>query len=195
MGQPIELIAGLGNPDPELLATRHNAGFWFADALVEKYGARFSSDKKLEADSAQVDIGTHRIRVLKPMTYMNNSGRALGRATTYYKVPPERVLVVYDELDLPPGRSKLKFDGGHAGHNGMRSIIQHLGPKFWRIRIGVGHPGDRSRVTSHVLKRAAADEEQMILDGVRAALDSLPVLLDQGAEAAKQYLHSPKTNN
>jgi PTH1 family peptidyl-tRNA hydrolase len=125
---------------------------------------------------------------------MNNSGRALGRAVKYYKVPPDRVLVVYDEIDLPPGRVRLKFDGGHAGHNGMRSIIEHLGAKFWRIRIGVGHPGDRNRVGGHVLRRAAADEEQLILDGVRDALDALPVLLDEGADAAKQKLHTSKPN-
>ena len=190
MGQPIELIAGLGNPDPEYLTTRHNAGFWFVDALASAHGAAFSNDRKFEADSSEIRIGQERIRLLKPMTFMNNSGRAISKALSYYKIPVDRLLVVYDELDLPPGRAKLKFGGGHAGHNGMRSIIEHVGPEFWRIRIGVGHPGQKDRVINHVLRRAPADEEQRIQDSIRHALDTLPVLVEQGAERAKTFLHS-----
>jgi PTH1 family peptidyl-tRNA hydrolase len=191
MKQPIELIAGLGNPDPEYLATRHNAGFWMVDAIAAEHGQQFSGNKKLEADTAEVTIAGTRVRLIKPMTWMNESGRALARATAYFKIPAERVLVVYDELDLPPGRAQLRFSGGHAGHNGMRSVIQHIGSEFWRIRIGVGHPGDRSKVTGHVLRRASGTEEDLITGSIRRAIDVLPILIEQGGDIAKNRLHAP----
>jgi len=190
MGQPIDLIAGLGNPDPEYLATRHNAGFWFVDTLARSHGARFSPQKKLEAEATEITLGGHRIRLLKPMTYMDESGRALAKAINFFRIPPERVLVAYDELDLPPGRARLKFDGGHAGHNGMRSIISHIGSSFWRIRIGVGHPGDRSKVTGYVLRRAPQAEENLILDSISEAIGILPDLIEQGGQPAMNRLHA-----
>lgn len=190
MGQPIDLIAGLGNPDPEYLATRHNAGFWFVDALASAQGASFSLDKKLEAERSEIRIGAARIRLIKPMTYMNHSGRAVAKALNYYKTPREHLLVVYDEIDLPPGRVRLKFGGGHAGHNGMRSVIEHIGADFWRLRLGVGHPGSRDRVVGHVLRRASESDEDLILEGLRNALDALPVLVEQGAAIAQNRLHS-----
>jgi PTH1 family peptidyl-tRNA hydrolase len=192
MGQPIDLIAGLGNPDPEHLVTRHNAGFWFLDALAAQHGAVFSTDRKLEGATAEVQIAGRRVRLLKPMTYMNHSGRSLAKTVGYYKIPLEHVLVVYDELDLPPGRVKLKFDGGHAGHNGMRSVIEHVGTALWRLRIGVGHPGPgrKEQVLGHVLRRASSSEEELILDSIRNALDCVPVLIEQGPELAKNRLHA-----
>lgn len=197
MGTQIDLIAGLGNPDPEYLRTRHNAGFWFVDALAANCGTSFGHNKKLSGDTAEVGIGQHRIRLLKPMTYMNESGRSVGQALSYFKIAPERLLVVYDEIDLATGRVQLKFGGGHAGHNGMRSIIDHVGPNFWRLRLGVGHPGRKERVAGHVLKRASTEEEALIIDSIRDALEALPVMLDQGAEKAKTQLHSrkPPTDN
>ena len=130
------------------------------------------------------------MRLLKPMTWMNESGRAVGKAAAFFKIPPERILVAYDELDFPPGRVQLRFAGGHAGHNGMRSVIATIGPEFWRIRIGVGHPGDKSRVTGHVLKRASSAEEDLITQNIRAAIDVLPVLIEHGGERAKTKLHT-----
>ncbi len=194
MGQPIDLIAGLGNPEPKYLTTRHNAGFWFVDALAARYGGRFSPQKKLEGDTAEVSIEGHRVRLLKPTTYMNESGRSLAKAMNYYKLPLGNVLVVHDELDLPPGRVKLKFDGGHAGHNGMRSVIEHVGAACWRLRIGVGHPGAgrREEVLAHVLRRADAAEEELILDTIRDALDVVPVFLEQGAQIAQSRLNRRK---
>jgi len=124
------------------------------------------------------------------MTYMNESGRAVGKAAAFFKIPADRILVVYDELDFPPGRVQLKFAGGHAGHNGMRSVIATIGPDFWRIRIGVGHPGEKSRVTGHVLKRAPAAEEELITQNIRAAIDVLPTLIEHGGERAKTKLHT-----
>ena len=121
---------------------------------------------------------------------MNESGRALAKAVNYFKIPTEHVLVVYDEIDLPPGRVRLKFGGGHAGHNGMRSIIAHLGPNFWRLRIGVGHPGERNKVSGHVLRRAPPSEEDLIVATIRDAIDVLPTLIEQGGEHAMTKLHT-----
>ncbi len=191
MGQPIDLIAGLGNPDPEYLATRHNAGFWLVDALAAENGAQFSASRKLDGATAEITLAGRRIRLLKPMTYMNESGRSLAKAAGYFKIAPENLLVVYDELDLPPGRVRLKFGGGHAGHNGMRSVIQHIGPDFWRLRVGIGHPGDRSQVTAYVLRRAPQAEEDAITGSIRQAIDVLPVLIEHGDEKAKTRLHAP----
>jgi PTH1 family peptidyl-tRNA hydrolase len=190
MGQPIELIVGLGNPGPEYLSTRHNAGFWFVDAVAAQTGATFRPDRKLEGEIADTTFAGQRLRLLKPATFMNHSGRSAARALAYYRIPPEHLLCVYDEIDLPPGRAKLKFAGGHAGHNGMRSMIEHVGADFWRVRLGVGHPGDRSRVVGHVLKRASSDEEAIILETVRDAIDAVAMLIESGEHAAKNALHS-----
>jgi PTH1 family peptidyl-tRNA hydrolase len=197
MGTPLELIVGLGNPDPEYLTTRHNAGFWFADLLAREHGAAFRNERKLHGECAEIRIASQRIRLLKPMTYMNQSGQSVGAAVSYYKIPLERVLVAYDELDLPPGRVQLRFGGGTAGHNGVRSVVEHVGPDFWRLRLGVGHPRDRATaagkpVIDHVLERASADDERAILAAIREAADALPVMIEHGAERAKNRLHTRK---
>ncbi|HEX5419478.1 MAG TPA: aminoacyl-tRNA hydrolase [Gammaproteobacteria bacterium] len=192
MPQPLDLIVGLGNPGPEYLLTRHNAGFWFVDALADRQGARFKRDKKLLGETAEVGISGQRLRLLKPQTYMNDSGRSVAAALAYYKIAVEHLLVVYDEIDLPPGRAKLKLGGGHAGHNGIRSIVEHVGTNFWRLRLGVGHPGPgrKQEVIGHVLNRAPADEEKLILETIGDALEIVPVFLEQGAERATHRLHS-----
>jgi len=198
MGTPIELIVGLGNPGAEYASTRHNAGFWFADLLASGLGGHFSKDKKLQGESAEVRIAGHRIRLLKPMTYMNLSGQSVSAAVSYYKIPLDRVLVAYDELDLPPGRAQLRFGGGTAGHNGVTDVVAHVGPGFWRLRFGVGHPRDRERegargeVIDHVLKRAEASDEELIKDALRRAGEVLPIMLEHGAERAKNTLHTRK---
>lgn len=190
MGQPIELIVGLGNPGPEYLATRHNAGFWFLDLLADRVGATFRRDKKLEAEITDCMLAGRRLRMLKPTTYMNHSGRAVSKTLGYFRIPAERMAIAYDEIDLPPGRARLKFGGGHAGHNGVRNVIEHVGPDFWRIRLGVGHPGARERVVGHVLHGTSAAEERLILDTVSDAIDALVLLIEQGEQAAMQHLHS-----
>jgi PTH1 family peptidyl-tRNA hydrolase len=199
MGTQIDLIVGLGNPGQEYAATRHNAGFWFVDLLAREHGGSFSHNRKLNGDTAEIAIAGHRIRLLKPMTYMNLSGQSVSAATHYFKIPVEQMLVAYDELDLPPGRVQLKFDGGGAGHNGIGSVIEHLGTKFWRLRFGVGHPrdgeqqsGGRKQVVDHVLKRANATEDAAIRDTLRQAADVLPALLEQGAERVMNRLHTRK---
>ena len=199
MGTPIDLIVGLGNPGAEYAATRHNAGFWFVDMLASEHGGRFAQQRKLQGESAEITVAGRRIRLLKPTTYMNLSGQSVGAAVNYYKIPTECVLVAYDELDLPPGRVQLRFDGGSAGHNGAGSVIEHIGPKFWRLRFGVGHPrdqeqpaGGRKEVVDHVLKRAAAAEENDSARKSREAAELLPMLLEHGAERVKNRLHTRK---
>ncbi|HEX6994217.1 MAG TPA: aminoacyl-tRNA hydrolase [Gammaproteobacteria bacterium] len=194
MRQRLDLIVGLGNPGPKYQLTRHNAGFWFADLLARAHGASFSQDKKLRGETAEISIASHRIRLLKPLTYMNLSGQAVAAAVNYYKIEPQHVLVAYDEIDLPPGRAKLKFDGGHAGHNGIRNIAEHIGTAFWRLRIGVGHPGPgrRDEVVNHVLDRASAEEEALIMATITDAVELVPVFIEEGAERATHRLHSRK---
>jgi PTH1 family peptidyl-tRNA hydrolase len=200
MGTQLDLIVGLGNPGSEYEATRHNAGFWFVDLLAREHRGTFSREKKLQGETAEIAIAGHRIRLLKPTTYMNLSGQSVGAAVNYYKIPTEHVLVAYDELDLPPGRMQLKFEGSSAGHNGISSVIEHIGPKFWRLRFGVGHPrdsvearsGGRKDVIDHVLKRASGNDETLLRENLRDAADALPVLLEHGAERAKNRLHTRK---
>lgn len=196
MQQQLDLIVGLGNPGPEYQLTRHNAGFWFADLLVRSQGSAFKREKKLHGEMAEISIAGQRVRVLKPTTFMNRSGQSVAAALSYYKIEIENVLVVYDELDLPAGRAKLKFGGGHAGHNGVRSVTEHVGSGFWRLRIGVGHPGPgrKDEVINHVLQRAAADEEQLILETVADGIDAVGVFMEHGAERAKTQLHSRKVD-
>jgi len=192
------LIVGLGNPGPEYEATRHNAGFWFVDLLARAHGGHFSREKKLQGEAAEVTIGGHRIRLLKPQTYMNLSGQSVGAAVNYYKIPTDHVLVAYDELDLPPGRVQLRFDGSSAGHNGVGSVMEHIGSTFWRLRFGVGHPrdnaqaGERKDVIDHVLKKAGGSEEAALRETLQEAADVLPVMLEHGAERAKNRLHTRK---
>jgi len=198
MSTEIDLIVGLGNPGPEYQTTRHNAGFWFADLLAREHGGRFASERKLKGEAAEIRVSGRRIRLLKPTTYMNESGEAVQAAVSYYKIPIERVLVAYDELDLPPGRVQLKFDGSSAGHNGIGSVIEHVGTKFWRLRFGVGHPRDRAtasgrrEVIDHVLERASATDEVQILEAIGEAVKLVAVIVEKGAERAKNQLHRKK---
>ncbi|HEX4387494.1 MAG TPA: aminoacyl-tRNA hydrolase, partial [Steroidobacteraceae bacterium] len=141
MGEPLKLIVGLGNPGTEYARTRHNAGFQFLDELARRHGATFRSEPRHQAELARARIAEADLWLLKPMSYMNHSGDPLRSVAAFYKVPLESILVAYDELDFPPGVVRLKQGGGAAGHNGMRSLIAHLGDAFWRLRIGIGHPG------------------------------------------------------
>jgi len=198
MGTEIDLIVGLGNPGAEYQVTRHNAGFWFVDLLAREHGGRFGNERKLKGQTAEVRIAGRRVRLLKPMTQMNLSGESVQAAVSYYKIPVEHVLVAYDELDFPPGRVQLKFDGSGAGHNGVGSVIEHVGTKFWRLRFGVGHPRDRAEaggrrdVIDHVLERATPEEEAEILGTIGDAVKLVPVIIEEGAERAKTRLHRKK---
>jgi PTH1 family peptidyl-tRNA hydrolase len=192
MSQALEIIVGLGNPGAEHLDTRHNAGFWLVDALARDAGASFKRDKRLQAEITDVAIGNARVRLLKPQTYMNASGRAVSAALSYFRIDPERMLVAHDELDLEPGRAQLKFDGGHGGHNGLRDIVACVGSAFWRLRLGIGHPGPgrKDQVLNYVLHRPQAEQLETMLDAIAASVDAIPVFLELGPERAKTQLHT-----
>ncbi|PZP64358.1 MULTISPECIES: aminoacyl-tRNA hydrolase [Pseudoxanthomonas] len=187
----VRLIVGLGNPGPEHLRTRHNAGFRFVDTLAMQLGARFAVDAKLFGETAQVTVGGQTVRLLKPATYMNLSGKAVVAALRFWKLEPEQALLVHDELDLPPGVARLKFDGGHGGQNGLRDTIRLLGhARFGRLRIGIGHPGHKDKVTGWVLGRPGADDEILIGRAIDDALDVLPLAVAGDFNEAMKRLHT-----
>jgi PTH1 family peptidyl-tRNA hydrolase len=189
-GTEIQIIVGLGNPGPEHALTRHNAGFWFVDALARAHGTQFRAHSRYHGEVARVAVGGRDLTLLKPQTYMNRSGIAIRSLVDYTKAPVPEVLVVHDDLDLPPGTARLKFGGGHGGHNGLRDTITHCGADFWRLRIGIGHPGDRDQVIDYVLQRAAPADEEAIVASIGASLEVLPTFLKDGAEKAMKLLHT-----
>ncbi|HLU13462.1 MAG TPA: aminoacyl-tRNA hydrolase [Arenimonas sp.] len=190
----LRLIVGLGNPGAEHARTRHNAGFWFLDALAESAGARLGLESKLFGETARISLGGQDLRLLKPATFMNLSGKSVVAALRYWKIEPEQMLVAHDELDLPPGVARLKFDGGHGGQNGLRDIIRLLGHgKFHRLRVGIGHPGHKDRVTPWVLGRPGRDDEAAILRAVDDALAVLPLAVAGDFNEAMKRLHTPKS--
>jgi peptidyl-tRNA hydrolase, PTH1 family len=189
-GEALKLIVGLGNPGTEYARTRHNAGFQFADELAARHGATFRSEPRHRAELARARIGAADLWLLKPMNYMNHSGDAVQSVASFYKVPLEQILVAYDELDFPAGVVRLRQGGGAAGHNGLRDVIAQMGDGFWRLRIGIGHPGDRSQVLDYVLGRPAAEDAQLIRAAIAAAAEVVPVLIGEGAQIAMNLLHS-----
>ena len=189
-GLPLRLIVGLGNPGPEHQATRHNAGFWFVDLLARRHGGEFRDYRKYSGETARVSVGTEEIVLLKPTTYMNRSGLSIRQLSEFYKIAADDILVAHDELDLPVGSLRLKHGGGHGGHNGLRDTIAHIGESFWRLRLGIGHPGNKTDVIDYVLTRAPRSEEDLIMEAVNLAADCIPLLLEQGAERAMTKLHS-----
>lgn len=193
-GTPLQVIVGLGNPGSEHLQTRHNAGFWFVDALARHYGSQFRGHNRYQGDVCRIQIGAQEITLLKPQTYMNRSGLSIRALMDYMKIAPEQILVAHDELDLLPGVARFKLGGGHGGHNGLRDTITHIGQNFWRLRLGIGHPGDKSQVIDFVLQRASAKEEDLIMTSLVQAAEQLPVFIEQGAEKAMHVLHSTKAS-
>lgn len=186
---PIKLIVGLGNPGAKYTQTRHNAGFWFLDRLAQHYGVSFREESKFKTEVAAVDLPSHRLWLIKPTTFMNLSGEALGPFAKYYQIEPENTLVVHDELDLPTGVSRLKRAGGHGGHNGLRDIFKHYSKDFWRLRIGIGHPGHKDQVLTFVMKSPAAKERKMVDDSIEQVLDTFNDVLAGDHEAAMRVLH------
>jgi peptidyl-tRNA hydrolase, PTH1 family len=191
---PIRLVAGLGNPGRQYSATRHNAGFWFADALAAKLGIAWAREARFAAD-----VGKNGdVRIAKPTTYMNDSGRAVAALARFFAVSPAELLVVHDELDLRPGEAKLKLGGGVAGHNGLRDIQAQSGsPDFWRLRIGIGHPRDSALpeqdVVDYVLKPARAEERDAIVAAIDRALAAWPDIARGDMEKAMMSLHTKPT--
>ena len=187
----IKLIVGLGNPGREYEATRHNAGFWWVEEFARTHGASFRADGKFHGLVARTALHGHEVHLLKPQTFMNVSGRAVGALAQFYKIEPAQMLVVHDELDLPPGSAKLKLGGGHGGHNGLKDIIAHLGTKdFWRLRIGIGHPGERGEVSNYVLNAARKEEQALIDEAMARAQDVAALIVEGKLEAAMLKLHS-----
>lgn len=192
----IQLIAGLGNPGEKYQQTRHNAGFWFIDALAKQTGAQLKPEAKFFGDVAKCTIEGQAVWLLKPATFMNLSGRSVSAFINYYKIPVENILVAHDELDFPAGMARLKHGGGHGGHNGLRDIIPAIGDKnFWRLRLGIGHPGDARQVTDYVLKTASASECQSINKAIDQALGQIDFIVSGEFERSMTALHTESEAN
>jgi len=190
MASHLKIIAGLGNPEERYARTLHNAGFWFVDELARRDGTEFRFEKRFAADICKIRISGDDIWLVKPQNYMNLSGGPVRSVLDYYRLDVSELLVAHDEIDLPPGTVRLKKGGGHGGHNGLRDIVQHCGKDFMRLRLGVGHPGTKDKVTGYVLKRASGDVESAILENVVTAADVMPLLVDDGLNAAMKKLHT-----
>lgn len=190
MSKPIRIIAGLGNPGEKYERTLHNAGFWFVDALARKYGGSFRYEKKFAADYCRINLHGEDVWLVKPQSYMNQSGGPIRGVLDYYRLTLGELLVAHDEIDLPPGTTRLKQGGGHGGHNGLRDIIRHCGAEFLRLRLGVGHPGEKDMVTNYVLKRGSGETEDAIERDIDDAMGVMPELVDGEVNAAMKKLHT-----
>lgn len=194
MSVPIRLIVGLGNPGPDYERTRHNAGFWLAEQVADDLRASFNLEKAFSGQVAKTRHGGENLLIAKPITYMNRSGQCVGALARFYKLAPEQILVLHDELDLMPGQVKLKQGGGHAGHNGLRDIQAALGsPAFWRLRLGIGHPrtlGLQQQVADFVLHPARREEQQALDDVLIRCRAVMPQLLDGEFTRATARLHA-----
>lgn len=188
----IKLLVGLGNPSDKYAATRHNAGFWWVDQLAATSDSKLALDTKFFGIAGKLNP-TSDVWLLKPTTFMNASGKAVAALANYYKLIPGQILVIHDELDLPPETVKLKKGGGHGGHNGLKDIAAALGtPDFWRLRLGIGHPGDRNEVINFVLKAPLKDEQTAINQCIDSSIEILPQLLSGDFESAMLKLHTKK---
>lgn len=186
----LTMIVGLGNPEERYERTLHNAGFWFVDELARRSRVPFKYEKRFDADICKIDVGGNDVWLVKPQSYMNRSGGPVRSMLDYYRLSADQLLVAHDEIDLPPGTVRLKQGGGHGGHNGMRDVIRHCGPDFLRLRLGVGHPGQKDQVTGYVLKKASKDIEAEIMKNVDEAADVLPLLVESGLNSAMKKLHT-----
>lgn len=188
---PLKLIVGLGNIGIEYTDTRHNAGFWFVDELAHQHKAVFKTEKKFFCDIAKVVINRREIRLMKPTTFMNLSGQAVAAVAHFYRIHPNEILVVHDELDLPCGSLKIKQGGGNNGHNGLKDIQARLGtPNFWRLRLGIDRAGDKNQVVSYVLKKPTAEQQVKIDESIVRALDEIETIAAGDFQAAMNRLHS-----
>jgi peptidyl-tRNA hydrolase, PTH1 family len=193
----IRLIVGLGNPGPEYEQTRHNAGFWLVDNLADGIGrCRLAREARFNALAAKSKIAGQEVWLLEPQTFMNRSGQSVGALTRFYKIAPDEVLVVHDELDLPPGSAKIKKGGSSGGHNGLKDITSALGTQdYWRLRIGIGHPRSlnlQQDVVDFVLHRPRKEEQSLINEAIEKSLDVIPLLCEGKFEVAMMQLHTSK---
>ena len=193
MPSVFKLIVGLGNPDSEQTRTRHNAGFWFVDSLAEKYSLTFRSESKYSAEISRIQTAGIDCWLCKPMTFMNRSGFSVQTLASFYKISIKEILVAHDELDLDAGVVRLKKDGGHGGHNGLRDIIDQMGDKsFTRLRIGIGHPGSQDKVTPYVLGKPNKEDSQLIEIAIKESVDAMPLVLEGEMQKAMNALHQKK---
>jgi len=187
----IRLLVGLGNPGPEYEATRHNAGFWWVDAAARKLGATLAPERSYHGLVARVNRREGPVWLLEPQTYMNLSGKSVAALARFFKIAPEEILVAHDELDLQPGQMKLKQGGSHAGHNGLKDMAAQLGSAdFWRLRLGIGHPGVRAEVVDYVLRKPASEQREAIEQNIARSLDALDLLLAGEMERAMMKVHA-----
>ena len=187
----IRLIVGLGNPGADYVDTRHNAGFWLIDLIAADRSLRFRFEKRYNADECKFRAEGKDIYLLKPQNFMNRSGQAVAGLARYFKIQPEQILVLHDELDLPPGTNRIKQAGGHGGHNGLRDIVNHLGSRdFFRIRVGIGHPGDASQVVNYVLHKPSVADLNAIEAANRDTLAVMPLVIEGRIDKAMQALHT-----
>ena len=188
----IKLFVGLGNPGAEYEATRHNAGFWWVDALARELKVNLAPERSYHGLMARTTVNGETIWLLEPQTFMNLSGKSVGALARFFKIKPEEILVVHDELDVVPGQAKLKLGGSHAGHNGLRDIHAQIGPDYWRLRLGIGHPGVKSEVINWVLKRPLAEQRDAIDECIARTLKAVPALLAGEMEKATMLIHTSK---
>ncbi len=188
----IKLFVGLGNPGAEYEATRHNAGFWWIDALARELKVNLTADRTYHGLVARTTIKGQNLWLLEPTTFMNASGKSVGALARFFKIAPEEVLVAHDELDIAPGQVKLKFGGSHAGHNGLRDIHTQIGADYWRLRLGVGHPGVKSEVINWVLKKPSPEHREAIDECISRTLKAVPEMLDGNMEKATMMVHTTK---
>lgn len=188
----IKLIVGLANPGAEYAQTRHNAGAWYVDILAQRHNQQLKNESNFFGCTARLNLAGNDVRLLVPTTFMNLSGKAVLAMANFYRIEPDEILVAHDELDLPPGVAKIKLGGGNGGHNGLKNIQNQLGnnPNFYRLRIGIGHPGDKNKVVGFVLGKPPVSEQKMIDEAIDESLRCTEVLIKDGLEKTVQRLHS-----
>ncbi len=189
----IKLFVGLGNPGAEYEGTRHNAGFWWIDALARELKVNLSGDRSYHGLVARTSVQGQNVWLLEPQTFMNLSGKSVGALARFFKIQPEEIMVVHDELDVVPGQAKLKFGGSHAGHNGLRDIHEKLGTgDYWRLRLGIGHPGVKSEVVNWVLQKPSPDQRTAMHESIDRTLKAVPAMLDGEMDKATAIVHTSK---
>lgn len=188
---PIQLLVGLGNPGPRYVQTRHNVGFWMVNEIARRYGGQFRSEPRFHGDACRVGIDGAQVWLFKPLTFMNRSGQAVQALAHFYKLQPQGILVIHDDLDLPPGTVRYKREGGHGGHNGLRDLHAQLGTnQYQRLRLGIGHPGQAAQVVDYVLGKPDAQDRVAIELAIDRAVDVVPELVAGEAGAVMNALHS-----
>lgn len=191
----LKCIVGLGNPGPRYTDTRHNVGFWLLDEIARRYQANFKEESKYKGELALANTPSGDVRLLKPLTFMNNSGASVAPLIRFYKIEPANTLVIYDDLDLPVGTVRLKKGGGHGGHNGLRDIVQQSGSKdFLRLRLGIGHPGHADQVSSYVLGKPSPDDKRLLDEVIDKSLAEMQAIIDGDIEAVMKTLHTKARN-